>query len=366
MINLPTPPPDPEVDFVHLAKTIWRRKLLVVKLTAIAALAGFLISIMIPNRYTASTTLVQEIANPEIRINDEKLLAISALAEVAGIDLARLKNSRISNQAYSNIFSSVPFRQELMRTRLNFVQRDSAITLYDYYTKPGPGYSLVRSVIDIPGRIMKVLYKGIRSQNRPPSDPKLPTQLTQEEQEVNKILGSLLSIQLLDDEYIIIRCTLPGAYAAAQLTQSTEQLLQKYLTEIQTEKALANLRFVQERHDEAKMNFLKIQEEHSTLQTGKEQTVTLVFKSASEKASAHRIAENVYLELAKQLEQSKIALNEQTPIFKVINPVNVPVDHTYPNRAKIVALFTFFGFALGIVLILARGFFEDTITKWNR
>ena len=37
-----------EVDFVYLAKTIWKRKLLVVKLTGIAAVAGFIISIMIP------------------------------------------------------------------------------------------------------------------------------------------------------------------------------------------------------------------------------------------------------------------------------------------------------------------------------
>jgi len=355
-----------EVDFVNLAKTIWKRKLLVVKLTGIAAVAGFIISIMIPNQYTASITFVQEIAYPEVRLNDEKLVAISALAEVAGVDIKELKKARITPQAYSYIFSSVPFRQELLQTRLNFGQRDSAITLHDYYTKPGLGQPLAHSITDIPGRTMKVLKGGGKSQNSQTVDPELP-RLTLEEIELNNILGKQVTLQILDDEYITIRCTLPEAYASAQLTRSAAQLLQAYVSGFQTAKASTNLQYIQERHDEAKRNLLKIQEELTAFQVSKKQTRLQDLKSSSEKLSVDcKIAENAYLELAWKLEQSKIALNEQTPVFRTINPVTVPNGKNYPNRTKTTALFSFFGFVLAMVLILGRGFIEETKEKWKR
>ncbi len=351
-----------EVDFVYLAKTIWKRKLLVVKLTGIAAVAGFIISIMIPNQYTASITFVQEIAYPEVRLNDEKLLAISALAEVAGVDIKELKKARITPQAYSYIFSSIPFRQELLQTRLNFGQRDSAITLRDYYTKPG----LAHSITDISGRTMKILNGGGRSQNGQTIDPKLPL-LTLEEIELNNILGKQVTLQILDDEYITICCTLPEAYASAQLTRSAAELLQKYVTGFQTAKACTNLQYIQERHDEAKRSLLKIQEELTAFQVSKKQTKLPDLKSSPEKLSADgRIAENARLELAWKLEQSKIALNEQTPVFRTINPVTVPNGKIYPNRTKTTAFFSFFGFVLAMVLILGRGFIEETKEKWKR
>jgi LPS O-antigen subunit length determinant protein (WzzB/FepE family) len=350
-----------EVDFVYLAKTIWKRKLLVVKLTGIAAVAGFLISFIIPDQYTASITFVQEIAYPEVRLNDEKLLAISALAEVAGVDIKELKKARITPQAYSYIFSSIPFREELLQTRLNFGQRDSAITLRDYYTKPG----LAHSITDIPGQTMKILNGGGRSQNSQTIDPKLPL-LTSEEIELNNILGKQVTLQILDEEYITIRCTLPEAYASAQLTRRAAELLQTYVTGFQTAKACTNLQYIQERHDEARRNLLKIQEELTAFQVGKKQTIPDL-KSSPEKLSADgRIAENACLELAWKLEQSKIALNEQTPVFKTINPVTVPYGKTYPNRIKTTALFSFFGFVMAMVLTLGRGFIEETKEKWKR
>lgn len=322
-----------KVDFVNLAKTIWEKRKLVVKLTLTATVIGFFISVMIPNRYTASTTLVQGIADSKITLNEAKLSAISALAAVAGVDLSGLTKAKMSPKTYAMIISSIPFRQDLMKTSLNFGQADTAITLYDYYTKTG------RS-----------------SQNKPAGTSSLP-QLTREELVINKILDKQVSLQILDDDYITLSCTLPEAYAAAQLTQSAGEFLQKYLTGIQTEKARANLQFIQEKHDEAKNNFLKIQEELTALHAGKEDLRL---------SAAYRLAENSYLDLAKKMEQAKIVLNEQIPVFKVINPVTVPTGRSYPDRTKITAVFSFFGFVLALVLILGNGFFEETKEKWRK
>lgn len=356
--NLPLPP-DPEVDFVHLAKTIWRRKLLVVQLTGIAALAGFLISIMTPNRYTASTTLVQEIADPKLRLNGEKLSAISALAAVAGVDLNGVTNARMTAKTFSTILSSVPFREELMKTRLNLRTSDTTLTFYDYYTKTKPGQSLISQIATLPNQILSSIKGGNDSPNTSdsPTSPNVNIpQLSPNEIAVNNILDHQLSLQLHDDEFITISATLPEPHAAAQLAKSAGELLQQYVSAIQTEKARINLQFIRERHDEAKANFLKIQEELSS-SSGKE---------SLRLSAAYRLAEEVYTELTLKLEQSIIALNEQTPVFKIVNPVTVPVTHSYPNRGKIILIFAFFGLAMAMGWILGSGFIEETKTKWRK
>ena len=349
-------PAEPEVDFVNLAKTIWARRMLVVKLTGIAAITGFILSILEPVRYTASTTLVQEITDPKITLNEARLSAISALASVAGVDLNGLTKAKMSPQTYSDILTSVPFRKELMNTKLNFGRTDTAITLYDYYTKRAKDHPLISFTIGLPSRIINALKREPGSENSQTNPHDIP-QLTREEMNLNEILDKQITLQILDDEYILIRCTLPEAYAAAQLTRRTGELLQHYLTEIQTEKARVNLQFIQERNDEAKNNFLKIQEELVALPAGKEDLRL---------SAAYRLAENIYSELTRKLELSKIALREQTPVFKIIDPVTVPTGKSSPNRTKIAAIFSFFGFVLAMILILGKGFFEATKEKWNK
>lgn len=83
----------------------------------------------------------------------------------------------------------------------------------------------------------------------------------------------------------------------------------------------------------------------------------------------YNLAYNVYSELAKQLEQAEIAVNETTPILTVVEPVVVPVERSKPKRGLICVLFTFLGgFAgIGIVLglpFLANTFGNDKLKRW--
>lgn len=338
-----------EVDFVNLAKTIWKRKLLVVILTGIAALAGMLLSLLSPNQYTASTTFVQEITDPKITLNEAKLSAISDLAAVAGVDLNSLTKAKMSPLSYSNILSSLPFRRELLNTKINFGKADSTPTLYDYLTQKEPGHPLVNSQIGNSP-------KGDAKTKEIQTDSNSLLQMTREEMAVNEMLDKRLSIQLMDDEFITIRCTMPDASVAAKVTLEAEKLMQHYLTEIQTEKARNNLKFIQDRFDEAKINYLKVRDELDD---------TTVKTDASRHSTSCRIAESVYSDLSRKLEQSKIALQEQTPVFKIINPVTLPTGKSSPDFIKITAICSFFGFVLAMILILGKGFFEETKEKWK-
>ena len=66
------------------------------------------------------------------------------------------------------------------------------------------------------------------------------------------------------------------------------------------------------------------------------------------------IVNAVYQELSKQLEQSKLQVSKDTPVFSVIKPVTIPNIRSAPKRSLIVLIYTFLGFVLGCGFVLAK------------
>ena len=58
--------------------------------------------------------------------------------------------------------------------------------------------------------------------------------------------------------------------------------------------------------------------------------------------------------LASEYNQNKIKLNKDTPIFSVIDEVNVPNERSAPKRIIIVIICVFLGFVLVIGYLLAK------------
>ena len=60
-------------------------------------------------------------------------------------------------------------------------------------------------------------------------------------------------------------------------------------------------------------------------------------------------------ELAKQVEQARIQVRKDTPIFTIIDPVVIPNQRTRPKRTLIVFGFTFLGVFLSLGYVLIKG-----------
>ena len=59
--------------------------------------------------------------------------------------------------------------------------------------------------------------------------------------------------------------------------------------------------------------------------------------------SQFAVASSVFQEVAGQVEQAKIQVNKDTPIFMIIEPVSVPTKRSKPQRAMMVVICTFLG-----------------------
>ena len=356
-----------EVDFINLARTFWDGRIIIGKLILFGILVGFFVAILIPNEFTASSTMVPQISDPKSKLGGLSAMSgLSGLAAMAGVNLSTATGSELSPKTYSSIISSVPFQLELMKTPLNFEKLDSQITLYDYYTKIKRVNPFVKYTIGLPSLIVKAI-KGEKKNkfSSPAANPLY--QLTEKQIEVQKIIEKQVGILVNDkDAYVTLSCTLPEAYASAQLVQSAQMILQRYITEFKIEKAKLDEEFIQQRYDEAKKNYQAAQRQLASFRD-RNKNVSLATARTEEEGlyGEYTLVTGVYSELAKKLEQAKIQVKEETPVFTIIKPVSVPPEKSSPNRPLILVIFAFIGLFAGTVLILGKDFMIETRDKWR-
>jgi uncharacterized protein involved in exopolysaccharide biosynthesis len=360
----PKPIEDDEIDLLALAKTLWVSRKFILKTTLIFGAIGLVIAITCPKEFTATTTMVPQTSNPQ-----SKLGGLSGLAAMAGISLSMGGGSDLSPKIYPQIVSSIPFQMELMNTPLQFEAINKTVTLFDYFTKHQKASvigTIIKYTIGLPGVVLKA-SKGEKQETIQSKTGKGPLKLTEKQSEIQKKVSEQVSISVNDkDGYITLSCIMPEPLAAAQLAQRTQELLQRYITEFKIEKAKASHDFIQQRYDEAKRNYQNAQEKLANFRDRNKNVSTAIAKTEEERLTGeYTLAYSVYSELAKQLEQAKIQLKEETPVFTIIEPVTVPTEKSKPKRPMILMIWIFLGGIVGIGIIFGKEYFETIRDQWR-
>ena len=367
-----TPPlknnPDPEVDFLFLARTLWNGRKLIGVSIALFVVIGVVVAFLIPNQYTATCSMLSRISTPKSAPASMSLQPGQAIqTPLASISIDSLSLSEFSPSSYAGIVTSVPFQLELMKTRLNFEKSDSALTLFDYFTTFRYRNPLVRYTVGLPSLISATL-RGDHKYNSGEKPDSSLLQLSPQQIAVKKILDKQVWIFGYDKDGFVTLCsTLPEPLAAAQLTRQAQALLQRYVTELRLKKSVSNLNYVQQRYEEVKKDLQTTQLTLTDFRTKPQSSSSALTRIEEEHLSAeYSIALQLYAELSKKLELAKLQVNEDTPVFVIIKPVSVPIVKSSPKRLKIISYATIFGLLLSCCLILGQDFLRETKTKWTQ
>ncbi len=364
----PQPPVkhDDEIDLLELARTFWNGRKTIFKSIVIAGILGVIIALLSSKEYTATTTIV-----PQTSSSASKLGGLSSLAAMAGFNLDDVTNSGdiLSPLVYPEIVSSVPFQLDLMNTPFTFSDVNHPVSLYEYYSEIyEPGFlSLIgKYTIGLPGVIISAL-KGDPDQ-KITSEKNGPITLTEEQDDVRKIIDEQVTINLDSKQgFITLEAAFPEALLSAQVVDQARELLQKYITRFKIEKASDKLSFIEQRYQEKKKEFEKAQSKLAYFHDQNRNVTSAVARTEEERMQGeYSIALNVYNELAKQLEQAKIQVKEETPVFSVIKPATVPVEKSKPKRAMILVIWLFLGGIVGTGMVFGKEYMKDIKTKWNK
>ena len=359
-----TPVEEQEIDLVELIAKLWHNRGLIIKTTVLFMVVGLMVALFSAKVFSAGCEIVPQTGN------SSSSSSLSSLAALAGIRVNNTgSNSTLSPYVYENIVSSVPFRKDLMYTKIHFAEFEEPITLFDYYfnpeyNKPSVGDYIKRYTIGLPG----VILGALRGEQEPTDNsnldihPEINT-MTPDEEKCYKLLGEITGFSLDDKNgYLSLSANMPEPLAAAELAQAMLDNLESYVTRYKIEKVQEDLNFIEERYNEVKAELEDIQSRRAAFMDANYNITTAAARVQQERLNTeYTITSTVYTDLAAQLEQARINVKETTPVLTVIKPVTVPVKKSKPARAKILVIFTFLGGVMGVGAVLAIPFVAEVV-----
>ena len=353
-----------EIDLKDLFIKIWTQRKLILVVTAIAIVIGLLVAFLSPVEYSASCTVVPQ--------QTEKSGGnLAGIASMMGVNLGSgMSGETLSPTVYPNIVKSAPYCSDIMQTKITTKKSSVPITLYEYYTEDEYRdrnlFSIIaKYTIGLPGTILSAITSNDSDDLGQAVYSDTITgkviSLSEDERKVYEIISNSIQLELNSkDGYIVLGYSFGEPEAVAQITQNLYTTLDKYVRNYKAQKAEDNLIFVQSSYEDARADFLRKQSELAAFQDANRDLSTASARAILRRLnSEYDIAFTVYNELAKQLEQAKLAVKQSIPVLTVIDPVVVPNQKSAPRRAMILIVFTFLGFIIGIGWVFIKPFIDD-------
>ena len=337
---------DDEIDLIALLKTVFVARRFVIKTTILFAVLGVILAVVSPTKYTASSTFVPQLSEGQTNSS------LGGLASLAGINLSAIMGSQpqeISPSLYPQIAESVPYRLALLEAKVG----SNETSFRNYILDQSSGLAILpllkKYTIGLPGLLLNK-----QTDNNENLDTSL-FQITEEDKDLFAFLAQVVSIEVDDQEGLVsISVELADRMVAAQLAQSATDLLQSNIIAFKSQSARNNLDFIERQYESKRQEF---EEGQDSIAIFKDQnlniTSSLYQNQLSRLESQFTVTSSVFQELAGQVEQAKIQVNKDTPIFTIIEPVSVPLERSKPKRTIMVIIWTFLGgvFSVGWVLV---------------
>ena len=361
----PVPEEEEGIDIMALVRSLWEDRKTIIICTAVFIVLGLVAALTMKRTYTVNTVMVPQLSSG-------KASSLSSLASLAGFDLGTSPSADLSPVTYPQIVSSTPFRLELLHTPLHYEKADTAVSMLDYalnYDKPGVMAAVKKYTIGLPGVILGAL-RGEKEELSLPAEgvtegPK-PLLVNKDEEKFMTAIGNAVSLAVDKKEGLLtLSVTSSEPIQTAELALKAQQLLQAEITRFRTEKAAAELEYVQARYKEVKAEADHYQNLLASVTDRSQSMTTTRSRVEMERVrSKYTVANSIYLEMAKQLEQSKMQVKRDTPAFTIVQPVAVPTKPSN-SRAKTLIVWTFLGFVLGCGIVLLKGYLPKLKEMFN-
>lgn len=339
-----------------------RKKYVVISLAAFFCL-GILIAVTSPYEYESEAQILSESSES----SGASLGGLAGLAGLAGISLpSGSQADGLSADMYPSIVSSEPFLLDLMEEKFFFQEKGQEMTLFEYFSEERPGHLFSKTfdfLRGIPGRFFSMLEKkkeweipaaslSTDTANAIVSRPKI-VNVSREQKYVISQLSNRIQIES-QGKIISLKIKMPEPYVSAELNTIVLEKVVDYLVQYKTDKQRENLSFVEERTKEAEAKFKEAQLRLASFRDANQGIVSQTAKTKEEQLLAeYNLAFNIYSGLAQQLEQTRIQLKKETPIFTEFEPVTIPLDKAEPKIPKLIFLYTALGFVIGGLLVIA-------------
>jgi uncharacterized protein involved in exopolysaccharide biosynthesis len=337
-----------EIDLIELLKKIYLEKKFIFKISVLAALFGVVYALFQPNEFTSSTTFIPQLSSG-VKTGGSSL---SGLASLAGINIGSMESSsEFPPTLYPQVVNGVPFRVELLSNEITL--NNELVAVKDYLEKKS-SFNILGTIKKYTIGLPSLILSSFKNQKEYTNESKIYS-ITEKDKDLFQILEKNLSLSINEKEgFITIAFTDTNKNVAAQITQISQNLLQEKIIEFKNKSSREMLDFALKQYSDKKESYEKLQDEKAVFVDKNINISSSLFQNKLNRLESEvNISETIVQQLASQVEQAKLQVNKDTPVFTTIKPVTIPFERSAPKRSLIVIIFLFLGFVLscGYVLI---------------
>jgi uncharacterized protein involved in exopolysaccharide biosynthesis len=340
MENVNLSPAEEEIDLMEIVKKIWAQRKFVLTVCGVGLLIGIVVAMSIPKEYTTTAILA-----PEAGGGGQG--GMGALAAMAGINLSSGgDNQEISPDLYPDIVRSTPFLAGLLNIRVVDTKYEIDTTLYNYLKEDqkSPWWS---AILGLPGSVIGLFSSG---EALPVSQEitfaARPIKLTGEESGILSNLSGRIGVSVDKKTGVInLSSRMQSPEISAMIADTVVSYLQAYIISYRTQKARQDLTYTQKLHDEAQAQYYQAQVNYAGYQDENFGVVSMRYGTKRERLQNEMtLAYGLYNQMAQQLQMAKVKVQNNTPVYTVIQPPVVPLSATSPKKSMILIGFLFLSF----------------------
>lgn len=320
-----------EIDWMDILRRIYAIRKTLYKAAGVGVVLGIIIALSIPKQYTVTVTL-----SPEMN-GDSKGGGLASLASsFLGGGTSGSSSDALNVTLAPDIVASTPFVLELFNTRVQTLDGELDTTLVTYLDEQKqPWWGYIKSA---PGLAIGAI-KSLFTEETDTTATLNPFQLT--EKEAAKVKGLRQSILAEVDKktaMTTITVTLQDPKVTAIVADSVVAKLQQYIIDYRIKKAKEDCAYLEELYHERQQEYYEAQSKYAHyFDTNRNIAFQSVRAEQERLQNDMNLAYQVYSQVAQQLQVARAKIQEEKPVFAVVEPATIPLQPSGTSRKTILA-----------------------------
>ena len=349
-----------EIDLIGILRKIIGIRKTIYKAAGIGLVVGIIVAISIPKQYTVGVTLSPEMGG-------SKGGGLSGLAaSFLGSGVSMNEGTDALNASLSaDIVSSTPFLLELSTMKIPALEGET-MTLSVYLDEESsPWWSYV---IGLPGMVIggvKSLFTEEESESVPSDKANLGTiELSKKESEkIEALKKKILASVDKKTSMTTVSVTLQNPKVAAVVADSVVRKLQEYIIDYRTTKAKEDCLYLERLFKERQQEYYDAQKKYADYMDSHDNIILQSVRAEQERLqNVMSLAYQVYSQVANQLQVARAKVQEEKPVFAVVEPAVIPLYPSGTSR-KIYVLASIF---LSVCIVISWKLLgEDILNKFK-
>ena len=349
-----------EIDLMDLLRKVIGIRKKIYKAAGIGLIIGVIVAISIPKQYTVEVTLSPEMGNNK----GGGLSGLAASFLGSGVSMGDGTDA-LNASLSADIVSSTPFLLELsnMKVPVSGSEKISLSSYLDEESSPWWSY-----VIGFPGMVIG----GVKSLFIEDEDESIfldkasqgTIELSKKEsQKIESLKKKIVASVDKKTSMTSVTATFQDSKVAAVVADSVVKKLQEYIIDYRTSKSKEDCLYLEKLFKERQQEYYVAQKKYADYMDSHDNIILQSVRTEQERLQNDMsLAYQVYSQVAGQLQVARAKVQEEKPVFAIVEPAVVPLEPSGTSRKVYVLAFIF----LSVCIVIFWNLFgKDFLNKFK-